>query len=111
MIVALGDVYALVPARDRVRRLMESTQARVREQPGCVSYVFAETLDDPGHFLVVQRWRDRAAFDEHYASRVFADYQAAITDSLERASELRVHDVQASYEPLDSAPMDPRRAD
>jgi quinol monooxygenase YgiN len=89
---------------------MRATQARVTEAPGCLSYVFAETLDDPGHFLVVQQWRDQRALDEHFRSQAFADYQAQVGESLVRTSELRVHVVQESYAPVDSAPIDPRLA-
>jgi quinol monooxygenase YgiN len=111
MIIALGDVYAQIPRRDAVKELMGSTQLRVRDQPGCELYVFAEVVDDPGHFVVVQQWRDQAALDEHYRSPEFADYQAKIGDTLVRSSELSLHHVGETVLPLDSAPMDPRLAD
>jgi quinol monooxygenase YgiN len=111
VIIALGDVFAQIPERDRVRELMRATQASVREAPGCISYVFAETVDDPGHFVIVQRWRDRAALEDHFRSQAFADYQAQIGQSLVRTSELRVHTVQASYAPFDSGPIEPVQTD
>lgn len=111
MLIALGDVYAQIPTRERVRELMRQTQARVAEEPGCLSYVFAETLDDPGHFVIVQQWRDRGALDRHFRSQAFADYQRRVGDSLVRSSELRVHEVGESYTPVDSAPIDPRKVE
>jgi quinol monooxygenase YgiN len=106
VIIALGDIYAQIPSRDEVRALMRVTQKRVREQPGCTFYAFTETLDDPGHFLVVQQWRDHGALDEHYRSRAFADYQAGIANRLVRTSELRVHVVQENLLPVDSSLID-----
>lgn len=105
MIIALGDIYAQIPRREQVRELMRETQARVREQPGCESYAFAESLEDPGHFVVVEQWRDQQALDEHFHSAAFADYQAQITGWLVRTSELRVHTVEASYAPYTSSPL------
>ena len=105
MIIALGDIYAQIPRSEQVRELMRETQARVREQPGCVSYAFAESLEDPGHFVVVEQWRDQPALDAHFRSTAFADYQARIGGWLVRSSELRVHAVQASYAPYDSGPL------
>jgi quinol monooxygenase YgiN len=105
MIIATGDIYAQVTSREEVRELMRSTQARIREQPGCLSYTFAESLDDPAHFVILQEWRDQEALDEHFRSRAFADYQAQIAERLVRSSELRVHDVRASYVPFVSAPL------
>lgn len=106
MIIALGDVYAQIPRLAEVRELMRATQARVREQPGCVSYAFAESLEEPGHFMLVQQWRDQEALDEHYRSQAFADYQAQVAEQLVRASELRLHEVQVSYAPVDSSRLD-----
>jgi len=106
VIIALGDVYAQIPRLAEVRELMRATQARVREQPGCVSYAFAESLEEPGHFMLVQQWRDQEALDEHYRSQAFADYQAQVAEQLVRASELRLHEVQVSYAPVDSSRLD-----
>jgi quinol monooxygenase YgiN len=104
VIVGLGDIYAQIPRRTEVRELMRSTQASVREQPGCIAYTFAETLDDPGHFVVVQQWLDQAALDAHYRSEAFADYQEKIAGLLVRTSELSLHVVEEGFRTLDSQP-------
>jgi quinol monooxygenase YgiN len=106
MIVAVGDIYAQIPRRKEVTELMRATQARAREQPGCAYFAFAETLDDPGHFVVVQQWRDRRALDGHYASEVFADYQSRIGPLLVRSSEIQIHEVAASARPIASSALD-----
>src|SRR5438132_1937749 len=106
MILAVADIYAQIPRREEVRGLMRATQARAREQSGCEYYSFAETLDDPGHFVLLQQWRDQEALDEHYASEAFADYQSRIGPLLVRVSELRVHEVSATARPVESSPID-----
>jgi len=106
MLIAIGDIYAQVQRRDEVRELMQATQARMREQPGCDYYTFAEALDDPGHFLVLQQWSDRAALDRHYQSEAFKSYQAEIGPHLVRRSDLRVHDVRASARPVSDLPIE-----
>jgi quinol monooxygenase YgiN len=111
VIIALGDVYAQIPRREEVRELMRVTQRRVAEQPGCLSFAFAETLDDPAHFLIVQRWRDQQALETHYRSDAFAQYQAGIANSLVRTSELRVHVVRESYVPVDSPSIETSHED
>ena len=106
MIVAVGDIYAQILRREEVRELMRATQARAREQPGCEYFAFTETLDEPGHFVVVQQWRDQRTLDAHYASEVFADYQSQIGPLLVRSSELRIHEVRASARPVSPAALD-----
>jgi quinol monooxygenase YgiN len=105
MIVALADVFAQIPQRKAVQEVMLRTEARVREDPSCVSYVFAEMVAEPGHFLLVQRWRDRAALDAHYQSGAFADYQAAIRGLLVRDSEVHLYVSEEELAPVDSSPL------
>jgi quinol monooxygenase YgiN len=111
MLIALGDIYAQIPRRAEVRELMRATQEQAREQPGCAYFAFAETLDDPGHFVVVEEWSDQGALDGHYRSPAFADYQARIGELIVRSSEFRVHSVQASSRPLASAPLESAQDD
>jgi quinol monooxygenase YgiN len=111
VIIALGDIYAQISRRDEIRELMRSTQAQVRDEPGCVYYAFAETLDDPGHFVLAQQWRDQAALDEHYRSEAFARYQANVGELLVRDTELRLYAVQESVRPVASSHVDPRLDD
>jgi quinol monooxygenase YgiN len=106
VIVAFADVYAQIAQREAVQEVMLETQTRVREDPGCVSFVFAEVVAEPGHFLLVQEWRDQAALDEHYRSAVFADYQAALGGLLARDSQMRVHVSEEEFRPVDSSRLD-----
>ena len=111
MIVAIADVYAQIPQRDAAEQVMLRAQAAARGEDGCVTFAFAQVLGDPGHYLLVARWRDRAAFDAHYASAAFAEYQSAITPLLVRDSELRVDTVQDTVQPVESSPLDIRHDD
>jgi quinol monooxygenase YgiN len=111
VIIAIGDIYAQIPRREEVRDLMRETQLAARGTPGCLSYTFAETLDDPGHFLVVHQWTDQAALDEHYRSQAFAGYQSSISELLVRSSELRVYLIQESIRPVPSPGGDPKHDD
>lgn len=111
MVIAIGDIHAQIPRREQVRDLMRETQARAREQAGCLSYTFAETLDDPGHFVVVQEWRDQAALEKHYRSAAFASYQSRIGALLVRSTDLRVHTVQQSIRPAAASGIQPEHDD
>src|SRR3984893_9117649 len=106
MIVALADVYAQIPHRKAIQEVMLKTETRVREDAGCLSFVFAEVLAEPGHFLLVQTWRDQAALNEHYRSAAFTDYQAGIRGLLVRDSEIQVHVSEQEFRPVDSSRLD-----
>jgi quinol monooxygenase YgiN len=110
-VVVVGEIHSLLGRRDELLELLLDTQVRVREEPGCVLYAFAEVVGEPGAFLVVQEWRDEAALERHYRSAPFLRYQEAVGDLLARPSELRVHRVSETLRPEQGAAMDPRRAD
>ena len=107
-IIALGDVYAQIPHLDAVRGLMRETQERARQQPGCASYSFAETLDEPGRFLIVQEWRDQASLEAHYGSETYADYQAKLELLLVHSSDLAIHLVEKTIRPVESVGDNPK---
>jgi quinol monooxygenase YgiN len=102
VIVAIADVYAQIPQRDRAERVLVELQQAARAQDGCVSFVLAEVLHDPGHFMLTQSWRERESLEAHFASDAFAAYQNAISPLLVRDSELQLYVVAESVRPLDS---------
>lgn len=110
-VVVVGDVYTLVGRRDEVIALLSDTQERARPQPGCVSFSFAEVVGDPGHYVVVEEWSDPAALRTHFTTDAFTSYQENVGELLARPSEVRIHRVSETTRPVDSGPMDPRRAD
>jgi quinol monooxygenase YgiN len=109
-VVVVGQVHTLLGRRAELLELLEDTQTRAREEPGCVAYDFAEAVGDPGRFVVVQEWRDAAAMEAHYRSDAYTDYQARIGDLLARPSEVRIHHVRETLRPEGGEPLDPRRA-
>lgn len=80
--------------------LTASEQALAED--GCLSFVFAEVLQDPGHFVVLESWSDQQAIERHYRSAAFADYQRAIAPLLVRDSEYRLHLVAETLHPVQS---------
>jgi quinol monooxygenase YgiN len=109
--VVVGDVHTLLGRREEVVALLRETQERARLEPGCLTYAFAEVVEEPGHYVVVQEWRDEAALQAHYRSGTFADYQERVGELLARPSDVRVHLGAQTERLADPGPLDPRRAD
>jgi quinol monooxygenase YgiN len=106
VLVLIGDIQAQIPRRAELEAAMLAAQSDAREQDGCISFSFAAAVGEPGHFLVVERWRDRAAMEAHFRSPSFVAYQAAITGLLARDTELRVYTVTDASLPVDSSGLD-----
>jgi quinol monooxygenase YgiN len=109
-VVVVGQLHTLLGRRTELLELLQDTQTRAREEPGCLSYDFAEVVGDPGRFVVNEEWRDAAAMEAHYRTELFTDYQARIGDLLARPSEVRIHYVRETLRPEGGEPLDPRRA-
>jgi quinol monooxygenase YgiN len=110
-VVAVTRIYGIAGRRKELRDLMRRTEERVAEEPGCVVYRFAATLDDPDEYVHVQEWTNDSAFAEHQSSAAFRDYQFALFALLARPSEMRVHRGARTTIPEPSGPGDPRAAD
>jgi quinol monooxygenase YgiN len=87
---------------------MRETQEAARRQPGCVSYSFAEALDQPGHFVVVQEWRDEASLEQHYRSEAYAEFQNQLELVLLHSSDLRIYLVEKPLRPVESVGENPQ---
>jgi quinol monooxygenase YgiN len=111
VIIVHAEVLAQIPQRAAAREAMHAAQSAAREEEGCIAFAFAEALEDPGHFVAVERWRDRAALDAHFRTPSFREYQAAITPLLVRDSEIHIYAAEELARPVDSSPLDLRQDD
>ena len=57
-LIKLEHLDAVVPL---YRELVE----RTRQEPLCISYDLYVDQKDPGHFVFIEHWPDRAALDAH----------------------------------------------
>src|SRR5262245_20776211 len=110
-VIIVGDIHGLVGRTDELEALLREMQDSAQTEPGCVRYVFGGVVRDPGHYVLVQEWRDDAALDAHYSSPGFRRYQEQVGELLARPSEVQHHRVESTVMLADGGPMDPRRAD
>ncbi|HUH80289.1 MAG TPA: antibiotic biosynthesis monooxygenase [Solirubrobacteraceae bacterium] len=102
MILGVGDVYVQVPHRQVAERAMQAAREHALAQDGCLGFVFAEVMADPGHFVVLESWSDQQAVEQHYGSPGYADYQRTIAPLLVHDSEYRLHVVAETLHPVDT---------
>ncbi|KQN54809.1 antibiotic biosynthesis monooxygenase [Erwinia sp. E602] len=62
--ISTRHIAAVMPL---YRELVEKT----RQEPGCISYELFTDHRDPGHFIFIESWPDRAALDAHCQSEHF----------------------------------------
>jgi len=66
MAVRLVVQIPAVPGRSAefIRAFKERCDA-VRKEPGCEQYEIFQSVEDPDRLVLLERWRDQAALDEH----------------------------------------------
>jgi quinol monooxygenase YgiN len=83
-------------------RAMLAAAEQALSQQGCLSFVFAEAVQDPGHYVVLESWSDQQTLDRHYGSAAFADYRRTIALLLVRESEYELHLVSGTLHPVET---------
>lgn len=62
---------------ERVRAQALSMVAPSSAEPGCLSYRAYVDPADPGSWVIIEEWADRAAFEQHLASAHLVQAQEA----------------------------------
>jgi quinol monooxygenase YgiN len=93
MILVTGR--AQVPAEHRERFIeVAGTMCRAsRDDDGCLGYRVYEDLEQPGHHVFVEEWRDDQALQAHFATPHTAAFMAALPGLLGGAPEVLFHAV------------------
>jgi quinol monooxygenase YgiN len=63
-------------------RAIEEVARPTRAEPGCLQYTFAQASGEPTTLVVVERWRDRRAKEEHLETPHLATFRKAFSGLL-----------------------------
>jgi quinol monooxygenase YgiN len=79
----------LAAARPIMQRMVEAS----RGEDGCLEYVYAEDVLDPGLIHVKEMWVDQAALDRHFEAAHLTEWRAAWPGLRIGDRRLRIYDV------------------
>lgn len=71
MLKVIAEDFIQPEAVDTVLPLYRELVAATRQEPLCIAYDLFIDQKDPGHFIFIEEWPDRAALDIHCASEHF----------------------------------------
>ena len=71
MLKIIAQDFIRLDAVDTVMPLYRELVELTRQEPLNISYELCIDLEDPGHFIFLEEWPDRAALDAHCESEHF----------------------------------------
>ncbi len=76
------------------KTLLPEFLAQCRAETGCLSFVIAEDVEKPAHFVFVEEWADAKALHEHEASAHVAELKSKIGGWLVRREPAKIYVVE-----------------
>lgn len=85
-----------------VMLLYKELVEKTRQEPLCLSYELFVDHKDPGHFIFIETWPDRAALDVHCATEHFQRLVPLINSHQSQPGQFLLMDTWAGTEALAS---------
>jgi quinol monooxygenase YgiN len=96
MLLIIGTVRLPADNVEAARPIMKRMVDATRTESGCVEYVYAEDLFEPGLIHVKELWTDQASLDRHFASAHIAEWRSVWPSLRIGDRDLRVYEVNDS---------------
>jgi len=84
---------------ETVAAMLEVQRASLEHDAGCLHYRFVADLEDDCQFTCVEEWEDADSLRAHLDAPHLDVYRAAVADTLEGPSELRVFEARTREVP------------
>lgn len=85
-ITVVATITLLPGSRDVAEEALRKAVVRSRKEPGCYQYQLHEDSERPDKLVMIERWRDEAALQDHLKGPVFRE----LADTLDEHIELDV---------------------
>lgn len=91
-----APLYLIATIRPRMDRIEEAERelralmAGTHAEPGCVYMELVESADDPGTWIMLEKFRSRADWDDHMATEHVTRGNLALEPLLREPTELRL---------------------
>jgi len=98
MRIIIAEMKAAAGKRAELIDLLNGMLAPSRAEPGCISYRYFFSSEDPDLVHFFEQWKDQAAIEEHFASDHFRDLGVRLPNLIMGGPDIRIYDA-APVEP------------
>lgn len=99
MILITAKASVLPEDRDSYHALAREQVKNSRKEPGCLDYGYYEDAMEPGTFIFVEKWKDQAALDFHFAQDYCLDFIKGVRKLAKSLSDIEINDISRTRTP------------
>lgn len=96
MILITGTVEIAEDKREAFVTAVTRHVTLSRQEAGCISHGFFEDVMKPGTFTFVERWRDMAAVQEHFAMDYSREIVGVLRAMATASTGVEIHEVAST---------------
>ncbi len=96
MILITGTVEIPADSREAFIAAVTRHVTLSREEAGCISHGFFEDVMAPGRFTFVERWRDVAAVQTHFAKDYSREIVGVLRALATKSTGVEIHEVAST---------------
>lgn len=93
MIVVIGRVRCQPDERAALEGLLATMQQKSREEDGCISYGFFQSIEDDTEYVAVEEWESQEALDAHFKQPHLGEFSAGLAKTVSAAPTVAFHEV------------------
>lgn len=89
MITAVAIQQAVKGKEQQLVELMATLTAQVKaNEPGCTLFLYVKSIDTPQTYVVIEQYKDQAAFNLHHQTNYLSDFIPKMMQCLVQAPEV-----------------------
>lgn len=100
MIVVEGSARIPADAWDKALKVMEAMILASRAEDGCIEYAYSRDALDANLLRIIERWKDLAALQAHFAEPHMAVFRQALAEIGPQDLQVRMYDAEPQPLPL-----------
>ncbi|MEL6858798.1 MAG: putative quinol monooxygenase [Pseudomonadota bacterium] len=100
MIIVEGSARIPEGAWDQAEAAMKAMIVASRFEEGCIEYAYSRDLIDRNLLRIIERWKDKAALQSHFAEPHMAAFRAVLAEIGPQDLKVRMYEAEPQPLPL-----------
>lgn len=97
MIVLGATIRAKEGKEDELIKLFNKLGDQVKQEAGCLTYLFNQDKKEPTTFFIFEQYTDQAAFDHHMGTPYFKEIGGAMAEFMAGRPDMTFYEEVAGF--------------